>query len=343
MTNSIWVTNMVPTNQFHFMTVIYPVPPGGTPPTMGRLDNYTVAVTNGSQVDVISFNSATTNPCTLIVNSPYLASTVSPVALPPTPLYTNATASVPATASSSGGSAGVSLVAPSNLRIIPPTAINIGIEPSGFSPAPGYYAWWNPDALDGANFAPVASWLDLSSAALNASQSTFVNQPTLLVTQQNNHNCLLFNGISDYVAFPLANISQPCEIICAACISNTSGNMFIFGNNSGKAAGFGIRNGQHYMTAGDGMAGGTPTNGWVVFTAIMNQTSSSYFVNGSQILPAGNIGGNNFTGTAIGTWNNGGYGYFWNGLVGDVIVYTNIISDATRQTIEAGLHAKHGF
>ncbi len=71
-TNSIWVNNITPSTNFHFMTVIYPVSPNDTTPTITRLDDYTVAVTNGIQGDVISFNPSTTNKYSILVNSPFM-------------------------------------------------------------------------------------------------------------------------------------------------------------------------------------------------------------------------------------------------------------------------------
>ena len=55
--HTVWVNNTVPTNKFHFMTVIYPVPPGGVAPTFTRLDDDTVQVVDGTNADVIQFQS----------------------------------------------------------------------------------------------------------------------------------------------------------------------------------------------------------------------------------------------------------------------------------------------
>jgi hypothetical protein len=73
MTNAVWVSNIIPTNQFHFMTVVYPVKPGEADPTFTRLDDYTVQVQIGTNNDVISFDATTTQPVNYLV----------PVANPP--------------------------------------------------------------------------------------------------------------------------------------------------------------------------------------------------------------------------------------------------------------------
>jgi hypothetical protein len=50
-----WVSNRTPATNWHYMTVIFPVKPGDSDPTITRIDDYTVAVTNGAEGDVISF------------------------------------------------------------------------------------------------------------------------------------------------------------------------------------------------------------------------------------------------------------------------------------------------
>jgi hypothetical protein len=65
----LWFNNAQPTNSFTFMTVIYPVPPGGSAPQITPLDDYTVAITNGAQGDVITFNPNTSYTPTLVVNA----------------------------------------------------------------------------------------------------------------------------------------------------------------------------------------------------------------------------------------------------------------------------------
>lgn len=58
--NNIWVSTKIPTNNWHFLSVIYPTKWMGVPPSITRIDDYTVAVTNGAEGDVITF--ATNTP-----------------------------------------------------------------------------------------------------------------------------------------------------------------------------------------------------------------------------------------------------------------------------------------
>jgi hypothetical protein len=77
--HALWVNNKTTAKDFHFMTVIYPVKPGGTVPQITRLDDFTVRVENGTEKDVISFDPATTQPATMIVD---LAAVSSGIVLP---------------------------------------------------------------------------------------------------------------------------------------------------------------------------------------------------------------------------------------------------------------------
>lgn len=52
---AIWATNRIASASFKFMTVIYPVKPGDGVPEISRINDYTVAVTNGIEGDVITF------------------------------------------------------------------------------------------------------------------------------------------------------------------------------------------------------------------------------------------------------------------------------------------------
>jgi hypothetical protein len=63
-----WVSNRTPATNFHFLSVVYPIKPGTASPEIKRLDDYTVEVTNGDEHDVISFDSQTKQPVTLLVD-----------------------------------------------------------------------------------------------------------------------------------------------------------------------------------------------------------------------------------------------------------------------------------
>jgi hypothetical protein len=65
----VWTTNSTPSTNFHFLTVIYPVKPGDAAPTIARLSDWTVAVTNGVDVDIISWRTNEPYASTMIIDS----------------------------------------------------------------------------------------------------------------------------------------------------------------------------------------------------------------------------------------------------------------------------------
>ncbi len=339
-TNSIWVSNVTPTTNFHFMTVIYPVKPGDPPPTIRRIDDYTVAVTNGLRTvgDVISFDPRTTHQATLIVNSPLMQSSTSPL---PTPVPVD-----PVYVTDGTGGAPLKPNVPLKLRRLGPPAINILLSDQVFSPTPGYSAWWNPDSLSGVDYATVPSWIDSSSGRFTASQVALGCQPLLRVANQNSHNYVTFDGKDDYLsAIACPPIDQPLEIFCVARIQDASLNCVAVGNAAAEGLGVGLFHGQHYMAAGNGLVGGSGTNAWVQITAAFNGSSSQLFVNGAEVVPPGqNVGSDPLTGVNLGAF----YALnqlclFWNGDLGDVIIYPRILSAAERQATENALRSKFGF
>ncbi|HEX4121053.1 MAG TPA: LamG-like jellyroll fold domain-containing protein [Verrucomicrobiae bacterium] len=348
--HTIWVNNVVPTNKFHFMTVIYPVPPGGVAPTFTSLDDDTVQVVDGTNTDVISFNPQTTNmsSVTMLVDSPGIWSNTA--ALPSAPNLANSPYIVPTTVASSGPPPQTqSPPTPSNLRVVPPAAVssitNLPAN-SSFTPVSGYLAWWDPDVLSGADTAPVTNWMDLSENGFTLSQANFRDQPVFRINGPNGHNYLSFNGTSDFMAnTEVGPLTQPIEVFCVAYIANLTTYGAIAGNSSGGQVAFGVMNSQYFMNASDVATGGAVSNGWVEITAILNDTSSQLYVDGTLAVSGTRIGVDTQQGEAIGAYNNNnwGMGHFFNGAIGDVIIYNTVLSASDQQTVEKGLRAKYGF
>jgi hypothetical protein len=85
----------------------------------------------------------------------------------------------------------------------------------------------------------------------------------------------------------------------------------------------------------------TGTTQWAEATFIFNGTNSQFFVNGVSIS-TGSPGPNGMNGLVIGCFQNLSEA-FWNGQIGDIIIYTNILSAVNQQTVENALHSKYGF
>jgi hypothetical protein len=346
--NSIWVSNITPTNRFHFMTVIYPVPPGGAPPQITRLDDYTVAVTNGGQGDVISFDPQTTAPVTMLVNLPLLSTTDTVLPTPPAPTYTTYVSSSGGNSgggNSGGGSSSVNasgLSAPTNLRVLTATRSN------SFTPPAGYFAWWNPDTISQDNNTPVSTWTDNSPSAFIASQNLTSKQPLVEIQAQHGHNILYFANLNDL--FVCSNFtftgSSPLEVFLVFNEINSGGLSFTYflGDNGYDQNGYYLVDGQGSYNAYYGINGVTSTSNphqaWYEMTGLFNGANSQAWTNGMSAAagPApspGVINGLDLGGRC----GNSGVNCFF----GDVLIYTNVLSDATRQAVESGLRAKYGF
>jgi len=209
--HTLWVNNATPATNFHFMTVIYPVPPGASLPQITRLDDYTAAITNGTEGDVISFDPNTKFPATMIINEPSISAAGAATDIVPT---TNIV-----TAASSGGSQSVStsvpLTPPTNLRIVVPVgstlsscfAANIVLPTGATSPVTnGLLGWWKFDSTNG------ATAVDSSGNGNSGTLTQFPDGNSFWEGGVIN-NALQFNG-SDYVAMPAIANSSAFTVTC---------------------------------------------------------------------------------------------------------------------------------
>ncbi|HUW81303.1 MAG TPA: DUF4962 domain-containing protein [Phycisphaerae bacterium] len=71
--HNLWLTTREAHRTWRFLAVVYPVPQGGKAPAIQRLDELTVRVTAGDEVDVISFGPASAQPATINVDLPAIA------------------------------------------------------------------------------------------------------------------------------------------------------------------------------------------------------------------------------------------------------------------------------
>jgi len=351
----LWFNNAVPTNNFHFMVVIYPVPPGGSVPTITRLDDDTVLVDNGSVRDVVCFNPNSTNAAaaTFLVNSPAIVgSGGEPIVQNPgmVPPGNSSGSSSAGGGTTSGGAATTSAgggTTPTQAAVNPPANLRIMIPYNTNQILPGYWAWWNPDTIHGTNGSPVAAWKESSPAGRSAVQTTPADRPTLGVASQNGHNTVSFNGVTSFLSLSSNSVTlpQPIEVFTVLQPNNLTSEAVAFGNQFssdyfmcaylGSSHNYGGYAGSYI---GNNVTG---TTQWAEATFIFNGTNSQFFVNGVSIS-TGSPGPNGMNGLVIGCFQNLSEA-FWNGQIGDIIIYTNILSAVNQQTVENALHSKYGF
>jgi len=65
--HNLWISNQVPTKSWHFLSVVYPQPPGGAIPDIERIDDYTVRV--GEDVITFGLNPANLQDVDFIVDA----------------------------------------------------------------------------------------------------------------------------------------------------------------------------------------------------------------------------------------------------------------------------------
>ncbi|MGP8201776.1 MAG: DUF4962 domain-containing protein [Limisphaerales bacterium] len=334
----LWFSSAQPTNNFHFMTVIYPVITGSAAPEITPLDDYTVAVNNGAQSDVICFNPNSTNAAaaTILVNSPAI---VSSAGAPP---VVNGAA---APASSGGGGSPVTTPAPVSLSA--PSGLFFWSPYNPTNIVPGYWAWWDPDTLRGTNGSPVASWTDSSAAARCAVQNNSASCPILNAAAQNGHNTLSFNGTSSYLAWPPSAglLPQPLEVFMVLQPNQLINQMVALCNQSSSSYfECAYSGGSHSYTGYAGtylLNNSTGTTNWVEATFIFNGTNSEVFVD-SVPISTGNAGADGLNGVLIGCFQSLA-GMFWNGQIGDIIIYPEILSTNNQLIVEHQLRSKYGF
>ena len=66
--HNLWITTREKHTNWRFLTVLYPIPPGGQSPTIDRLDQLTIRVSAGHEEDIISFDGKTKHPANVVVD-----------------------------------------------------------------------------------------------------------------------------------------------------------------------------------------------------------------------------------------------------------------------------------
>jgi hypothetical protein len=372
--DALWISNKNRTNNFHFMTVIYPVAPGGTVPTITTLDDSTVSITDNGTNDVISFNPQSPNisQVNFLVNSPAIVATggADPIALgtSPSPYGSVLLAGNMLDGAEVSGGSTVQVSTPTGL---PPSSHGWVVSPmsanqmNSFTPVPGYVAWWNPDTLGTWNGSPsstpgslVSSWVDSSPNGFTAVQATPANQPQLQVQGQNGHNLLYFNGSSSFLRWASTNvIAEPLEVFMVeqeAYPTAHSVEVFLMSDKSSNHRPWELLDGhQNYfgsfiesvvganLISADNTDGGYAATNLYVLTALLSGTNSQIWTNGVSAVTGSMATTGTIQGLDFGA-NNTGAQNLW-GWMGDVIVYNRQLSPTEQQAVENGLRTKYGF
>jgi hypothetical protein len=219
-------------------------------------------------------------------------------------------------------------------------------------PVAGYVAWYDATQISGlADGSALASWPDLSANAFNMTQATGANKPTYYKTTSasmiNGHPSVSFNGSSDFMANGtlLNSTAPPATMFAVIKAASTAGNPAIGGEHAGGAA-FTM---QIYTTAvqweiysGAALRLGSADTSAHVFTGLFNGASSQILIDNVS-KGTGNAGttAQGTSGYCLGAVSLGPSS-FWNGLMGEVIIYTSALSGANMTSTYQYLQAKWG-
>lgn len=226
-----------------------------------------------------------------------------------------------------------------NARLLRPTA-------SGFNPKTiaGLALWMDAPEYN----ASTGTWADKSGNGRNFAQAIAANRPIVSAVTQNARAILEFDGSNDQL-IQSSNFLQVANCTMFASFqrnAGTFGGVIASANNADRSPGIiidtsrgAIRGFQNMALAAVGavnafnITSGTVTNG----TAVM-------FTNGTQISTsaASNTLDTTGTTTAIGSYRTT-QANFLNGYIGEILVYTQVLTVSERRRVEGYLGKKWGI
>lgn len=213
-------------------------------------------------------------------------------------------------------------------------------------PVPGPSLWLRGD--DAPNSASpgtsVALWPDVSGNGNDATQATVSSQPTGLSNQINGHAAVVGDAIDDFLAVAFLTTVNRTIFIAHQYVSSQDALLDDYTINTGalsyrqsSGALIGLYSGGPDLN----VTTSSPVSAApIVLTYIFNGASSSIFINGALgvVGDAGTPKTNGITifSRAGGTSNIGAKIY-------EILIYSSVLSDANRQTVQAYLGAKYAI
>lgn len=205
----------------------------------------------------------------------------------------------------------------------------------------------------------VDNWYDITpdaekSARSNASQPTAANQPALIANAINGLPALVFDGSGDYFSNTILRLGSNMSIFAVATINSYgvfrriinsyNDGYFFFGSgdsNTQFAAFYGNGGGWNNTNTFGSDATLTPNTPYILSNTLSGTVSNGY-VNGVNVGTATENNGKNFsTGYIVGQMSSGGQ--YWDGYIGEIIIFNRALSDTERKQVEAYLSKKWGI
>lgn len=231
-------------------------------------------------------------------------------------------------------------------KIVGPACVNNGIA-----------MWLRADYA-----ASATGWVDFSGNQTNAAQLTVANQPALSAAAFNYNQGLTFNGTSDYLQIPQASIagkfsfSNTARTLIGVAVNSTATDQLLFSYGTfltNQASGLRV-NANRSVFEGFGAANGVvgPVNS---FPANKPSILSGRYVGGAggaasvytnstaagATLPMSWATTISSEGAQVGKYV--GENRWWNGNIGEVIVYNRNLTDPEFQRVSSYLALKYGI
>ncbi|MDC3284937.1 LamG domain-containing protein, partial [Flavobacteriaceae bacterium] len=190
----------------------------------------------------------------------------------------------------------------------------------------------------------VSQWNDKSGNGHHATQSTESLKPISGTRTINGNNALKFDGTDDRLENSSLTTGQPFSVFAVIKDDISSGSFRTWwsGDSGGNRSFLQNNNGNiRTMWADSNVSNGSSTTNNEIWTAEFNGSSSVLYVDGTAGT-TGNVGDNSINGFWIGE-ENGSSEPNWNGLIGEILIFDAILSEADRQKIEGYLAHKWGL
>jgi hypothetical protein len=190
----------------------------------------------------------------------------------------------------------------------------------------------------------VSQWNDKSGNGHHATQSTESLKPISGTATINGNNALKFDGTDDRLENSSLTTGQPFSVFAVIKDDISSGSFRTWWSGDSGATRSFLQNSNgnnRSMWADSYLYNGSSTTNNEIWTAEFNGSSSVLYVDGTAGT-TGNVGDNSINGFWIGEENGSNYPN-WNGLIGEILIFDAILSEADRQKVEGYLAQKWGL
>jgi hypothetical protein len=205
-------------------------------------------------------------------------------------------------------------------------------------PATNLLRRWRADSIAQANNTAVATWPALIGG-VDLTQATAGDRPTYVTNRQNGKPAVTWGTSANTMHLGATGFTvqaQPVTITAICKPSEIAATMELLGFSGGG------NNAEMYMQSSKWRSwanaelistGNATANAWVVFTFVLNGSTSALYINGTQV--ASGSGGNATLRETFFLGRHPTNGLNWRGDIGEVIIYTGAADATTRAQIHS--------